>query len=73
MTFGNDPAYTFAAMKDAQQLESLRDHIRKVMKRRKLTQLDLSRAAGVTPVDVSRILKGVNPRWTKGAKLMAIK
>ena len=65
--------HTFAAMKDEKQLEALRDHIRKVMKRRKFTQLDLSRAAGVTPVDVSRILNGVNPRWTKGAKLMAIK
>ena len=60
-------------MKEEQQLESLRKHIRKVMDRRKLTQLDLSRVAGVTPVDVSRILRGVNPRWTKGAKLMAVK
>lgn len=60
-------------MKNDKHLEALRDHIRKVMKRRKYTQLDLSRAAGVTPVDVSRILKGVNPRWTKGAKLMSVK
>ena len=59
-------------MTDRQRLNTLCKHIRTIMARDGLTQYQVAERAGVSAVDVSRILAGVNPRWTKGAKIMEL-
>jgi len=59
-------------MNDQQHLARLRSHCLKVMARRKWTQRDLARAAKVSETSLSRVMNGVNPQFTKGAKLMAV-
>ena len=67
-----DISHIFAAMKTEQRLDRLRRHIRKVMKKNQWTQGKVAKAAGLTDLDVSRIMHGVNPRWTTGARIMEL-
>jgi len=65
-------AHIFAAMKDQKQLDRLVRHARKVMARRKWTQKQLAKATGLSEPEVSRIMHGVNPRWTRGVRIMEL-
>lgn len=60
-------------MKDEQRLSILRRHIQRVMRKRKWDQKTFAKAAGLSETDVSRILRGSNPQWIKGSKVMDVK
>ena len=54
-------------------LDRLTRHVKRLVKRRYLTQKDLAIASGLSEADIHRILHGVDVRYSKGAILMSMK
>ena len=63
----------FATMKPKQtHLDRLHKHVKRIMKRRKLNQKELAALSGLSQTDITRIVQGVDVRYSKGAALMDI-
>jgi transcriptional regulator with XRE-family HTH domain len=57
-------------MNKEKHTKRLQAHVLRILRRRKITQKQLARVSGLNECDISRILQGVDVRYSKGAQLM---